>query len=426
MPRTVRDANLENRTARSRLKAGTKPHFRLLEPGLHLGYRKLTSGPGTWVVRRYAGKRHYQVKNLRTPTGAVIIADDFADADGNAILSFKQAQESARTNRPAERAPAPAYTVAMAMDDYLTFLERDGRTAHALKDTRYRFSIIRPELGAVALKDLTADRLQAWREALVRTRPRLRTPKGAPQKYSDVVDLRARRATVNRAWKSLRAALNLAYRAGKVDSDKAWRHVKPFRGVERARNRYLTVAQCKRLMNTCGPDFRLMVQGALLTGARYGQLAELTVGDFNPDTGTVQLRTRKGDGQERTYHAYLSDEGRSFFASACAGRANARALVFRKADGEPWGKSEQTDRMVVASAAARIEPHASFHLLRHTWASLSVMAGMPLMVVARNLGHSDTRMVELHYGHLAPGYVADAVRAGAPRFDIKTSVRPLR
>ena len=44
------------------------------------------------------------------------------------------------------------------------------------------------------------------------------------------------------------------------------------------------------------------------------------------------------------------------------------------------------------------------------------MAGVPLLVVAKNLGHADTRMVEKHYGHLAPSYVADAIRAAAPRF----------
>jgi hypothetical protein len=44
------------------------------------------------------------------------------------------------------------------------------------------------------------------------------------------------------------------------------------------------------------------------------------------------------------------------------------------------------------------------------------MAGVPLMVVARNLGHADTRMVERHYSHLAPSFIADAIRAGAPRF----------
>jgi hypothetical protein len=44
------------------------------------------------------------------------------------------------------------------------------------------------------------------------------------------------------------------------------------------------------------------------------------------------------------------------------------------------------------------------------------MNRVPLLVVAKNLGHADTRMVERHYGHLAPSYVADAIRAGAPRF----------
>ena len=74
--------------------------------------------------------------------------------------------------------------------------------------------------------------------------------------------------------------------------------------------------------------------------------------------------------------------------------------------------------MLDACKRARIDPPVGFHQLRHTWASLSVMNGMPLMVVAKNLGHSDTRMVEKHYGHLAPSFIADAIRAGAPRFGI--------
>jgi hypothetical protein len=63
-----------------------------------------------------------------------------------------------------------------------------------------------------------------------------------------------------------------------------------------------------------------------------------------------------------------------------------------------------------------------------TWASLAAMNSTPLMVIARNLGHVDTRMVEKHYGHLGPGFVADAIRAGAPRYGIKASERvvPLR
>jgi hypothetical protein len=54
---------------------------------------------------------------------------------------------------------------------------------------------------------------------------------------------------------------------------------------------------------------------------------------------------------------------------------------------------------------------------------------MPLFVVAQNqnLGHADTRMVEKHYGHLAPSYVANQVQLFAPRFGIieDNSVTPL-
>ena len=44
------------------------------------------------------------------------------------------------------------------------------------------------------------------------------------------------------------------------------------------------------------------------------------------------------------------------------------------------------------------------------------MNGTPLLVVARNLGHANTVMVERHYGHLTSSYIDDAIRAGAPKF----------
>jgi len=71
-----------------------------------------------------------------------------------------------------------------------------------------------------------------------------------------------------------------------------------------------------------------------------------------------------------------------------------------------------------ACKRATIKPQINFHGLRHTYASHAVMNGVPLLVVAKNLGHSDTRMVEKHYGHLAPSYIADAIDEGAPRFGI--------
>jgi integrase len=92
--------------------------------------------------------------------------------------------------------------------------------------------------------------------------------------------------------------------------------------------------------------------------------------------------------------------------------------VFLKADGSRWLPDHQSDPMREANERAKISSPINFHGLHHTWASHAVMNGTPPMVVAKNLGHSDTRMVEKHYGHLAPSYISDAIRAHAPRFEI--------
>jgi intergrase/recombinase len=44
------------------------------------------------------------------------------------------------------------------------------------------------------------------------------------------------------------------------------------------------------------------------------------------------------------------------------------------------------------------------------------MSGVPLNVVAHNLGHADTHMTERHYSHLAPSYIAETIRKFAPDF----------
>jgi integrase len=184
------------------------------------------------------------------------------------------------------------------------------------------------------------------------------------------------------------------------------------------------MAEAERLINTCDPEFRALVRAGLETGCRYGELTQLEVCDFNPDANTLAIRQSKS-GKPR--HVVLTDEGAAFFRDHCAGR-NGHELMFRHGDGSAWQRSEQARPMAEACERARIKPAISFHILRHTWASHAVMNGVPLLVVAKNLGHVDTRMVEKHYGHLAPSFIADAIRAGAPRYRVKDDKRllPLR
>jgi integrase len=131
------------------------------------------------------------------------------------------------------------------------------------------------------------------------------------------------------------------------------------------------------------PTFRPLVRAALETGCRYGELTRLEVQDFDPDAGTVAILQSKS-GKPR--HVVLTEVGADFFRQHCAGRVG-NELMLRRADGSAWKKSDQGAPMLAACAHARITPAISFHILRHTWASLAVMAGVPLMVVARNLGH---------------------------------------
>lgn len=205
----------------------------------------------------------------------------------------------------------------------------------------------------------------------------------------------------------LKGSLNHAHREGRCASDDSWRTVRAFREADAARLRYLGDDEARRLTNACVPDFRALVTGALLTGCRYGELAGMTVDDFNPDAGTLRVRASKS-GKPR--HVVLTQEGCDFVVQRAAGKLGS-ARLFVRGNGKPWGKSEQQRPLSAAFAAARIDPPINFHGLRHTYASRLAMRGVPLAVIATQLGHADTRMVEKHYGHLAPSYIADTVRA---------------
>jgi integrase len=324
------------------------------------------------------------------------------------------------TSRDADHlhpALAGPLTVRTAIENYLEVLEANGKST---VDARHRAKAhVDPTIGDFEVSSLTAAILAKWLAKFAKALPRARTKPGRPQQYRSFDGseeaIRRRKSSANRTWTILRAAFNHAFREGQVDSDGAWRKVKSFKSVDAARVRYLTVDEARRLANASDPDFRLLVQAALQTGCRYSELGRLEVADFNPDSGTLAIRQSKS-GKAR--HVVLTDEGASLFRRLSAGRAGWEVML-RKANGGAWRTSHQLGPMAQACQRATINPPVSFHSLRHTWGSLATMNGTPLLVVAKNLGHADTRMVERHYSHLAPSYIADPIRAGAPKFGFR-------
>jgi integrase len=427
MARTVRDTNLETRAARLRLAPRRKPYWRLLESGLHLGYRRTKEGGGSWVARRFIGEGKY----LETKVGT---ADDLQDADGVALRSFKQAQEKARDwwrieqRREAGHAPDDGpYTVASALDAY--FAERERRGSKGLAKDRAAAKVrIRPTLGEIELAKLTTKRIRDWQAELAKA-PKLarggrRGQKRAPVDMKDADAVRARRSTANRTLTVLKAALNYAFHEGRVASDEAWRKVKPFREADSAVVRFLSDDEARRLVNACDGAFRDLVRAALVTGARYGELTRMRASDFSPEAGTIAVRESKA-GKPR--HVALTDEGRMIFQALTAGKTG-RDAIFVRNDGKGWGPSQQQRPLAAASQRGKIEPSATFHILRHSYASALAMRGVPMGVIAAQLGHTDTRMTEKHYAHLAPNYVAETVRAALPALGIveESNVAPIQ
>lgn len=419
MARTVRNAKIDTRSARASLKLRREPYWTALAPGRALGYRK-GKNAGTWIVRfrDEHGRQHY---------GSLGAVDDALDADGGDILSYAQAQERARDwLKDLERrlmhgiAKGEVYTVDRAADDYLKWFKLHRKSYAQTKNVIDQF--VRQPLGNVEVNRLTRKRIEDWHEGLAENRARVRTRAGTETKFKireDPEADRRRKSTANRQLTVLKAMLNKAFENNRqtgVASDDAWRVVKPFRAVEAARVRYLSeqelwqfLAAASRHSNTDVSLHRFgkVAIGGVLTGARYGELVTGRAADFDPAAGTLFIPESKGG---RARHVFLTDEGREFFVELTAGRSG-NDLLFVDEHGGGWGRSEQLRPMIELSAAAKIEPAVSFHILRHTYASRLVMRGAPLMVVAQQLGHADTRMVEKHYGHLAPSYIADTVRA---------------
>jgi hypothetical protein len=193
---------IDSMTARARLVPRKAPYWRVLEPGLALGYRRPRSGAGTWSARAFIGGQ-YRVAMLG-------LADDHTDG-----LSWKEAQAAARAwaNRQPGSGPISVET---ACREYVNDLRaRKGDRAAHETEGRLRKHLL-PVLGDRLLSQLTAAELTAWRNGMVKTEG----------------DVRGSRDTANRVLAMTKAALNLAFNTGRRRSG-----VAPGQGLQGRRRR---------------------------------------------------------------------------------------------------------------------------------------------------------------------------------------------
>ncbi len=440
MTRSIRDSKLDTVSGRAKLAAAPDPYWLPMAKNQSIGYRKPKKGAGTWQARLYWPESGTFTKK------ALGAADDFQSFDGVTVLSWEQAQaaaevwfktqaQEAHQEALGEPVAGGSYTVGKALDDYFADGERRGMKGLS-RDMQRAAAWITPELGAVEVAKLTRTRLESWLTKVADSPRRLRTKLNAEQSFAKAPktsdEKRARKDSANRILTVLKAALNHALDRRRVTGGEAWQAVKPYRGTTSARVRFLSQEDQVRLVNACQPDFRRLVTAALHTGARYGELARLQVKDFNAEAGTVFIAESKS-GKPR--HVVLTEEGQALFTELTAGKPAGDLVLQRdevkrrshKETGTGWGHGDAGRLMAEACEAAGLDA-LNFHELRHSYASMLVNAGCPLPYVAAQLGHSDTRMTEKHYGHLAPSALADAIRAAMPKLGllVGSKVEPLK
>ncbi|MET2825823.1 integrase [Mesorhizobium shangrilense] len=437
MAKRVRDAHLETRTAREKLKARGKPYYKSIGPRLHVGYRKGKTG-GVWVARLYLGKAEGEQGDKKDcyRVQKIGVADDMVDSDGKTILDFWQAQNVARAFQAelsveTEPATGALPTVRDAVDAYIAARDaRDSRRrARAVRSDASRRlhryvlgqgkrgnheAVPASPLAGVGMATLTDEHLSSWRAGLPAelketTKQRL------------VNDLKA-------ALHSQRKQLNSALVVGdglKGDVDEP-------EPVARD-NQILSDVQIMRLLGAAlqvdgelgwdGDLFRLVVV-LNATGARFSQIVRMKVRDCQLSEARLLVpSSRKGKGKGGSITIPVEPAVIDALRPVVTGRANDAWLLERwqhrqvagsirwVRDGRgPWQTSSFIAQPWKAIRERAQMPTVIAYALRHSSIVRGIRQNLPIRLVAA-AHDTSVAMIEKHYAKWITSGLEEMARA---------------
>jgi integrase len=174
---------------------------------------------------------------------------------------------------------------------------------------------------------------------------------------------------------------------------------------------FYSPAQVRQLLPELTEPCRTVVQLAVLTGMRIGEILALRWKRVDLLRGTIQVAENYCDGEFGTPKTRSSN--RVIPMSGCLGdvlktlRAGGKsnspdALVLCTASGTPLNQKNLYNR-VLAPACDRIkQPRVSWHSFRHTHATLLTEVGESIKTAQSLLGHSDLGTTLNTYAHVIP------------------------
>ena len=401
MPRRLRSAALETRTARLKLAIRKKPYIARVGPGLRVAYRRNETG-GSWSVIAADGKGGNWMKGFAR-------ADDHEEANGNDVLDFWQAQERARIIARGHRNPdadsGKPVTVGEAMDRYEADLKTRGGDAYNARRVWVHLS---NALVSETVALIARSKFRSWRDGLVK--------KGLAA------------STVNRTIGALQAALELAATQDRrIANQDEWRKgLAALPDAEQSRNVIIPDDAVLRIIAAAYEEnhhIGSLVEVAAVTGARVSQLARLEVGDVQgnrTDPRLMMPSARKGKGRKRIERRPVPIPASlvTTLKQASVGKPDEASLLTR-ADGAPWRHSDHRHPFERAVTRAGLDPAGvTIYALRHSSIVRQLLANTPIRVVA--VQH-DTSVVMLERTYSK--YIADHSDALSRRGMLDTSRR---
>ncbi len=193
--------------------------------------------------------------------------------------------------------------------------------------------------------------------------------------------------------------------------------------VDNERQRYLTADEEKKLLAEVQKKSKQAHDMALVSldaGLRFGEIASLAWGCVDTKNGLLLVLDTKG-GRDR--NVPMTNRLKTLFESMDSGGPS--NLVFPTAAGSiqrqvPSAFKRGLSEAKLNDGVENRKMRASFHTLRHTYASRLVQAGIDLYRVQRLLGHS-TPVMTARYSKLADGDLRQAVEAMEQDGKVKAS-----
>lgn len=206
---------------------------------------------------------------------------------------------------------------------------------------------------------------------------------------------------INRYQGWMRHVLNVAIRDGKLTINPVSK-VKMLR-ESKGRIRFLSPEEEAKLVEQLGPTYGPYARLAILTGMRQQEQFRLEWSNVDFERGMVALpHTKAGEIQ----YVPLNDEATAILRSLDSWQRS-KWVFPGKNPAQPLDASNFMRLYRESVIAAGIE-WATWHDLRHTFASRLAMRGVPMTTIAALLRHSTTALVK-RYAHLSPSYLREAI-----------------